>query len=49
MINADISTRARRIVNREKGDFNNRKNEIIKRQKNEAGRYKKYYNIEKIL
>ena len=42
----DIDTRAKRIVNREKGDVEKRKKEIIKREKSEATRYKNYYNID---
>ena len=46
LLEADIDTRVRRIIKREKGDINKRKNEIIKREKSEAIRYKKYYNID---
>jgi len=42
----DLDTRAKRIVNREKGDVEKRKEEIIKREKSEATRYKNYYNID---
>jgi len=45
MLDADIDTRARRIVKREKGSIEKRKKEIIEREKSEALRYKKYYNI----
>ena len=45
-IDTDIDTRARRIVNREKGSVEYRKNEIIERERSEALRYKKYYNID---
>lgn len=45
MIDADINTRAERIVKREQGDVKTRKKEIIKREKSEALRYKKYYDI----
>ena len=45
-IDTDIDTRARRIVNREKGSVEYRKNEIIERQRSEALRYKNYYNID---
>ena len=45
MLNADIDTRAKRIVKREKGEIEKRKKEIIQREKSEALRYKKYYNI----
>jgi len=46
MLNADLDTRANRIVKREKGNIEKRKQEIIKREKSEALRYKKYYNID---
>jgi predicted cytidylate kinase len=46
LIDADIETRAKRVVNREKGDVKKRKKEIITREKSEAARYKKYYNID---
>ena len=46
MIDADINTRAERIVKREKGDVKTRKQEIIKREKSEILRYKKYYDID---
>jgi predicted cytidylate kinase len=45
-INADITTRAKRIVNREEGNIEKRKQEIIKREKSEELRYKNYYNID---
>jgi len=45
-IDTDLETRARRIVNREKGIIEYRKKEIIKREKSEALRYKNYYNID---
>jgi cytidylate kinase len=34
------------VVNREKGDAKKRKKEIVTREKSEANRYKKYYNID---
>ena len=46
VLKADINTRAKRIVNRENGDIENRKKEIEKREKSEATRYKNYYNID---
>jgi predicted cytidylate kinase len=46
LIDADIETRAKRVVNREKGDAKKRKKEIITRERSEAARYKKYYNID---
>ena len=45
-IDTDIETRARRIVNREKGSVDFRKKEIIERERSEALRYKNYYGIE---
>ena len=46
LLTADIKTRAKRIVKREKGDVQKRKQEIITREKSEAVRYKNYYNID---
>jgi predicted cytidylate kinase len=46
MIDADIETRAKRIVKREGGDIQTRKKEIIKRQKSETKRYKNYYGFD---
>lgn len=46
ILDADIETRARRIVNRESGDVEKRKQKILNREKSEALRYKKYYNID---
>ncbi len=46
LLEADLETRAGRIVKREKGDFEKRKKEILKRENSEATRYKKYYNID---
>jgi cytidylate kinase len=43
---ADISIRVGRIMKREAGDFEKRKKEILKREKSEAMRYKKYYGID---
>ncbi|MDH7506747.1 MAG: AAA family ATPase [Candidatus Thermoplasmatota archaeon] len=45
LIDADLETRARRIVNREKGLIKERKEEIQKREKSEAIRYKNFYGI----
>ncbi len=45
-VNADIETRAQRIVKREKGIVEKRKKEILERERSEALRYKKYYNID---
>ena len=46
MIDANINIRAKRIVIRENGESETRKKEIIKREKSEAKRYEKYYNID---
>ncbi len=46
ILDADIETRARRIVNRESGDVEKRKQEMLNREKSEALRYKNYYNID---
>lgn len=43
---ADLETRAKRIVQREKGDIEKRKKEILEREKSEVLRYKKYYKID---
>jgi predicted cytidylate kinase len=45
-LDAKLDVRAKRIVKRENGDVENRKQEIITREKSEATRYKKYYNID---
>ena len=45
LVNADLETRAGRIVKREEGDVKKRKQEILIREKSEAIRYKNYYNI----
>jgi len=46
LIDTDVETRAKRVVNREKGNAKKREKEIITREKSEAARYKKYYNID---
>ncbi|MEA3458809.1 MAG: AAA family ATPase [Candidatus Thermoplasmatota archaeon] len=46
MLDADLETRAKRIVKREEGDVKKRKKEILNREKSEANRYKNYYNID---
>jgi predicted cytidylate kinase len=46
LLEADLETRASRIVKRENGDIEKRKKEILKRENSEATRYKKYYNID---
>jgi cytidylate kinase len=45
-IDADLETRAKRIVNREEGSVEKRKKEIQKREKSEEKRYKDYYKID---
>lgn len=44
-IDTDLNTRAKRIVNREKGNIEKRKKEILEREQSETLRYKKYYDI----
>jgi len=46
ILDADIETRTRRIVNRESGDVERRKQEMLNREKSEALRYKNYYKID---
>ena len=46
ILDADIETRIRRIVNRESGDTERRKQEMLNREKSEALRYKNYYKID---
>jgi predicted cytidylate kinase len=46
MLDTDMQTRAERIVKREEGDVEERKKEIIEREKSEAARYKEYYDID---
>ncbi|MDH7517120.1 MAG: cytidylate kinase family protein [Candidatus Thermoplasmatota archaeon] len=46
LIDTDIETRVKRILKREGGDFSERKKEMLTREKSEATRYKKYYNID---
>ena len=45
-VDADINIRAERVVNREQGDVEFRKQEIIKREESENKRYKEFYNID---
>ena len=45
-LDADIETRARRIVKRENGGIEKRKHELLAREKSEAKRYKNYYDID---
>lgn len=46
IIDAAIKTRAERIVKREGGDVKQREQEMLKREKSEALRYKQYYDID---
>jgi predicted cytidylate kinase len=46
MLDADAETRAKRIVKREQGDIDKKKEEMLKREKSERKRYQKYYNID---
>jgi len=46
LIDADIDVRAKRIVKREGGTVEERKKEIVEREKSEMLRYKKYYDID---
>ena len=46
LIDADLETRTKRIVKREKGDVEKRKQEILVREKSEATRYSNYYGID---
>lgn len=46
MLDADVETRAKRIVKREQGDINKKKEEMLIREESERKRYKKYYNID---
>ncbi|UCH71727.1 MAG: AAA family ATPase [Thermoplasmatales archaeon] len=46
MIDADVETRTKRILKREKRNIKDIKKEIIEREKSEAIRYKKYYDID---
>ena len=43
---ADLEIRAQRIVKREKGSVEERKKEILERERSEVLRYKTYYNID---
>lgn len=45
-LQADLDTRVKRIINRETGDFEKRKSEILERERSEEVRYKKYYDID---
>jgi cytidylate kinase len=46
LLETDIGVRASRIVKREQGEIEKRKKEILRREKSEATRYKKYYDID---
>ena len=46
LLDADLATRAGRIVQREKGTIDTRKIQILAREKSEGTRYKLYYNID---
>ena len=46
VLEADLEIRVERIIKREKGDFKKRKHEIVEREKSEATRYKKYYDVD---
>ena len=45
-IHADLEIRVERVIQREEGKTEQRKQEIQKREKSEAIRYKNYYNID---
>jgi cytidylate kinase len=45
-VDADLETRAERIVKRENGTVEQRKKEILERERSEGLRYKKYYDID---
>ena len=46
ILDTDFETRVGRIVNRESGDIEKRKQEMLNRERSEALRYKNYYNID---
>jgi predicted cytidylate kinase len=46
MIDADFKTRLKRIIKRENGDYSKRRDELLKREKSEELRYRKYYDID---
>lgn len=45
-LTADEDVRVKRIVNREQGNFEGRREEMRKREESEAKRYKEYYDID---
>ncbi|MCD6236954.1 MAG: AAA family ATPase [Thermoplasmata archaeon] len=46
LIEADERTRVERIIKREGGDFEEKRREMLEREKSEAKRYKNYYGID---
>jgi cytidylate kinase len=46
LLDASLVVRAKRIVKRERGDIDKRKQEILKREHSEATRYNAYYGID---
>jgi cytidylate kinase/H/ACA ribonucleoprotein complex subunit 4 len=46
LLDADLDTRVQRIMKREQGEKEKRKKEILKREKSEATRYKRFYGID---
>ena len=46
LIEADEKTRVERIIKREGGDFEEKRREMLEREKSEAKRYKNYYGID---
>ena len=44
-LDADLDTRVKRVIKREGGDFQQRKKEILDREKSEAKRYRSYYGF----
>lgn len=46
LLDTDLDTRVKRIMNREGGDVEKRKKEILERERSEKTRYKMYYNID---
>ncbi len=46
LLTADLTTRAQRLVKREGGSVEQRKQEILERERSEKMRYKQYYDID---
>jgi len=46
LLDASLVVRAKRIVKRERGDIDKRKQEIVERERSEATRYQSYYGID---